>query len=180
MIPGILLPEQKAQIERHVMHYKQEIVIAQPVDRVVELFDSPENMMKWFPDLTSFEHLSGEPGRPGAKSKMIFNTKRSKFELIETITLNNLPDEFSGTYDTVGKGIFNTMTNRFVSLSTNSTRYETEIDYTFTGFTWKLMSRFMGPLFRRQSFKVMKLFKEFAESQPASGESTAPAESSAD
>lgn len=41
------------------MHYKQEIIINQPVDRVVEFFDSSENMMKWFPDLVSFEHISG-------------------------------------------------------------------------------------------------------------------------
>lgn len=152
------------------MRYSQEIVIEQPRDRVVELFDSGENMLKWFPGLVSFEHVSGEPGTPGAKSKMVFKTKRGNFELIETITANDLPAEFSGIYDTVGKGMSNAMTNRFVVLSNDSTRYETEVDYTFRGWTWRVMSLFMGPIFRRQSFKVMKLFKEFAESQPRSAE----------
>ncbi len=152
------------------MRYKQEIVIEQPKSRVAELFDSSENMLKWFPGLLSFDHMSGEPGKPGAKSKMVFKTKRGDFELVETITLNNLPDEFIGIYDTVGKGMSNTMSNRFVALSDDSTRYEAEVDYTFSGWNWKLMSLFMGPIFRRQSFKVMKLFKEFAESQPRSAE----------
>lgn len=148
------------------MRYKQEILINRPVDEVVEHFDSSENMMKWFPDLKSFEHLSGEPGQPGAKSKLVFETKRGNFEMIETITVRNLPDEFSGTYDTLNMGIFNTMTIRLVPVDEGSTRYESEIDYTFSGFKWKVMSLFMRPMFKRESFKVMKLFKEFAESQP--------------
>lgn len=93
--------------------------------------------------------------------------KRGEFELIETITVRDLPNEFSGTYDTVGKGIFNTMTNRFRPVGEGSTRYSTEIDYRFSGLIWKIMAPFMHPIFKRQSYKVMKLFKEFAESQPA-------------
>ncbi len=152
------------------MRYKQKIVVDASVERVAELFDSPSNMMKWFPDFKSFEHISGEPGQPGAKSRMLFKTKRGDFEMIETITVSNLPDEFSGEYDTLGTGISNTMTHWFKPHTDNSTRYETEIDYVFSGFKWKLISLFMGPVFRRQSFKVMKQFKEFAESQPAEGD----------
>lgn len=151
------------------MRYRQEIVIDRPVDQVVKLFDSPENMMQWFPGLVSFEHLSGEPGAPGAKSKLLFKMKRGDFELIETITVNNLPEEFSGTYETVGKGIFNTMSNNFVPVGEGSTCYTAEIEYRFSGLKWKVMSLFLGPVFKRQSFKTMRLFKEFTESSPAAG-----------
>lgn len=158
------------------MRYSQQITIQRPASRVAELFDSSENMLKWFPDLKSFEHISGEPGTPGAKSRMVFETKRGDFELIETITANNLPDEFIGVYDTLGKGLSNTMANRFIPLDDSSTRYETDIHYTFSGFRWKFMSLFFRPVFKRQSFKVMRLFKDFVESQPVSGESADTAE----
>ena len=54
------------------MKYSNEIIINLPVSRVVELFDSIENLYKWQPELVSFEHLSGEPGMAGAKSKLLY------------------------------------------------------------------------------------------------------------
>ena len=52
------------------MKYSTEIEINLPLKKVIELFDNSENLKKWMPDLVSFEHLSGEPGQVGAKSKM--------------------------------------------------------------------------------------------------------------
>lgn len=149
------------------MHYKQNVVIDLPVARVVELFDSPEYTMMWFPGLVSFEHLSGEPGTVGAKSRMLFEMPRGEFELIETITVSNLPDELSGQYETVGKGMTNTMSNRFTPVNENSTLYESEIDYRFDGLKWRLLSPFVRLLFKRQSGQTMQLFREFAECNPA-------------
>jgi hypothetical protein len=148
------------------MRYKQKIMIDRPVDQVVQLFDSPANMMKWFPGLVSFEPLSGEPGQPGARSRMLFKMNRGEFELIETITVNNLPNELSASYKTVGKGISNTISTHFLPVSKSSTRYESEIDYKFNGFKWKLLSPLVRFLFKRQSANTMWLFKEFVESDP--------------
>ena len=70
---------------------------------MVELFDDPDNMVKWMEGLRSFEHVSGTPGRPGAKSRLIFERDDGEtFEMIETLTRYNLPDEISGTYETEG------------------------------------------------------------------------------
>ncbi len=49
--------------------YTVEIEIALPRDRVIELFDNAENLLKWQKGLQSFEHISGEPGQPGTTSK---------------------------------------------------------------------------------------------------------------
>ena len=49
--------------------YTVAIEIDLPRDRVIELFDNPDNLFKWQTGLQSFDHLSGEPGQPGAKSK---------------------------------------------------------------------------------------------------------------
>jgi len=80
------------------MNYSTTIDIDLPIDRVIELFDNPDNMKKWQPQLESFEHVSGESGKPGAKSKLKYKMGKREVEMIETITVNNLPDEFSGTY----------------------------------------------------------------------------------
>ncbi len=49
------------------MKYTCELIVNLPRQRMIELFDNPDNMHKWQPGLVSFEHLSGESGQPGAK-----------------------------------------------------------------------------------------------------------------
>ena len=73
-----------------------------PRQRVIELFDNPENLPRWQPDLLSFEPLSGEPGQPGATSRLRYRMGKKEVEMIETITARNLPNEFSGTYEADG------------------------------------------------------------------------------
>ena len=92
------------------MKYNCEIEIDLPLNRVIELFDSTENLYKWQPGLISFEHLSGEPGQVGAKSKLQYKMGKREIEMIETITERKLPDELSCTYD--AKGVFNIVFNK--------------------------------------------------------------------
>lgn len=93
------------------MQYTTEVMINLPRQRVIELFDDPDSLQKWQPGLKSFEHLSGEPGQPGSKSKLVYDMNGRKIEMIETITRRDLPDEFSGTYD--APGVHNVIVNRF-------------------------------------------------------------------
>ena len=118
------------------MKYTTEIEINLPIDRVIELFDDPDNLKEWQPGLQSFEHISGTPGQPGAKSRLLFQMGKREIEMIETITVRDLPDEFSGTYE--APGVFNIVKNKFIPLSENKTRYISEQEFQFKGFM-KLM-----------------------------------------
>jgi carbon monoxide dehydrogenase subunit G len=109
------------------MKYSSEIEINQPIDKVIELFDDPKNMDKWMEGLQSFEHLSGTPGQPGAKSRLKFKIGKREMEMVETVTVRNLPEEFTGTYET--KGGLNIVKNKFVKLSDAKTRYITEQEF---------------------------------------------------
>lgn len=66
------------------MKYQVEISIGLPRDRVIELFDSFENLKKWQPGLKTVEHLSGEAGRLGTKSKLLYDIDGREVEMIET------------------------------------------------------------------------------------------------
>lgn len=143
------------------MKYTTEIEIALPVDRVVALFDNPDNMKKWMHGLQSFEHLSGTSGQPGAKSKLKFKMGRREIEMIETVTVRNLPHEFSGTYQ--AKGVFNIVKNRFISMG-NKTKYVSEQEFQFSGFM-KIIAWLMPGAFKKQSMKYLTAFKTFAENE---------------
>ncbi|MBA5629854.1 SRPBCC family protein [Moheibacter lacus] len=142
------------------MKYSQEITIDAPIQKVIQLFDDPDQMDKWMKGLISFEHLSGTQGQPGAKSKLKFQMGKREIEMIETITVRNLPHEFSGTYD--AKGVHNIVKNYFEEISENQTRYTTENEFQMKGFM-KIMAWLMPGAFKKQSLQYLKDFKAFVE-----------------
>jgi len=142
------------------MKYTVETEINLPIARVVELFDDPENLKHWQPGLLSFEPISGTPGQPGAKSKLKYKMGKRDIEMIETITVRNLPDEFSGTYE--AKGVFNIVKNYFRPVSENKTKYINESEFQFNGFM-KLIGFLMPGAFRKESEKYLMRYIEIAE-----------------
>ena len=141
--------------------YTIEIDIELPREKVIELFDSSENMFHWQNGLQSFEHLSGEPGQAGATSKLIYLHGKKRIELIETIISRNLPDEFSGTY--AWEGGSNTLENRFVELGPHKTRWESTCHYQMKSLFLKIMGFLLPGTFKKQNLKFLQNFKAFAE-----------------
>lgn len=137
-----------------------------PKNRVVELWEDPNNLKEWQDGFESFDHVSGEPGTPGARSKMVYSNRGKKIVLIETIKVNNLPDEFEGVYK--ADAMTNTMRNTFTEIGPNETKWTAEINYyELNGFMIKLMSFLFPGLFKRQTQKWLDQFRDFAEQQGA-------------
>lgn len=143
------------------MKYSVEILIHKPIAKVIELFDNSDNMSKWMNGLQSYEHLDGEPGQTGAKMKLYFKMGKREVEMIETILVKNLPDEFTASYE--AKGVYNIVKNKFVPKNETITRYITEQEFQFKGFM-KIMGALMPGAFKKQSKKYLNDFKKFAES----------------
>lgn len=143
------------------LEYDTTIVIDLPRDRVIELFDNPDNLPKWQKGLESFEHLSGEPGHPGAKSRLVFQMGARRMEMIETITRRDLPDAFDGTYDV--EGVHNLVENRFSELGPDRTLWESHNVFEMKSPMMKVMAFLMPGMFRKQSQKFAEDFKAFAE-----------------
>ncbi len=142
------------------MKYSNEVIINLPLDRVIELFDNEENLFKWQSELISFEHFSGEKGEVGAKSKLKYKMGKREVEMTETITVKDLPKEFSGTYE--AKGVWNEVKNYFEAIDKNRTRWHSDCHFEFSGFM-KLIALFMPGAFKKQSQKYLDQFKTFAE-----------------
>lgn len=143
------------------MKFTCEVIINLPIDKVIALFDDPNNLSKWMEGLQSFEHLSGTSGQPGARSKLTFINRGRQMVLFETVTVRNLPHEFSGTYE--ANGVFNTVKNHFEKIDDSHTRYRTENEFRFSGFM-KLIAFLWPGAFKKQSMKFLTDFKNFAES----------------
>ena len=145
------------------MKYQCEVIIKAPRDRVVELFDNPDHLHEWQDGFQNFEHLSGNVGQPGAKSKMTYINNGKEMIITETISVNALPEEFSGTYE-FEQGA-NTMSNHFYSVDASTTRYVSITEYyEINSIMMRIMIKLFPSMFKNQTQKWMNQFKEFVES----------------
>ena len=113
--------------------------------------------------LVSFEPVSGTPGQPGAKSRLKYKMGSRDVEMIETITVRNLPEEFSATYG--AKGVHSIHKNYFSAPTPTTTHWVAESEFQMTGFM-KLMGWLMPGTFKKENQKFMDQFKAFAEKAP--------------
>ena len=143
------------------MHYSVTVEIDLPRERVIELFDNPDNMPHWQPSLLSFTHLSGEAGQAGATSELKYQMGKREVVMIETITERNLPNTFSATYET--KGVWNQVSNHFVEQD-GKTLWTINTVFKCTGIL-RIMAWLMPGMFKKQTTADMLSFKAFAESQ---------------
>ena len=144
------------------MKYTTELVIDLPRERVIELFDNPENVPKWQDDLVWVEPFEGERGMPGAKTRMVYKMGRGEIEMIETVLTRKLPDEYHGTYE--AKGIWNYIENHFSETNDGKTIWRVETELRCSGLI-RIVGFFMPGIFKKQTRKVMNDFRVFAENQ---------------
>lgn len=143
------------------MKYTIELIVKLPLEAFIKKFDNTDNIKHWQRGLVSTEHISGNPGRYGAKMKLTYKLGKREMELIETVTHRNLPHEFHGTYD--AKGVHNIQENYFEETLEGYTKWTSISEFIPLGFTMRLMMLLMPGAFKKQSLQYMKDFKNFAE-----------------
>jgi hypothetical protein len=149
------------------MKYTVSVDILVPRDRVIALFDDAANLKRWMPGMRGFEHLSGVPGQPGAKSRLTFLHKGRELVMTETITQRQLPDRYDHVYEM--NGTENAASHRFFVTGPDSTRWEQTTSFEFSGLLMKAMALLAPGMFKKQTLMYMECFKTFAESQTDEG-----------
>ncbi|MAW21712.1 MAG: hypothetical protein CMD16_04895 [Flavobacteriales bacterium] len=142
--------------------YTEEIEINSNIDTLTVLFDNPYNMKEYMEGIESYELISGELRETGAKAEITVVMGENKIIMIEEIITNNLPEGKKVTYTT--DGVYNIVTNRFVKISNNKTKFINEQEFEFKGYM-KVIGFFMPSAFKQQSRVYLKDFKEFSENR---------------
>lgn len=143
------------------MKFQIEMTIDKSRQEVWDTFDSSENSMKWQPTLKSFERVSGEPGQPGAVSKLTYNENGREVILMETITRRQEPEAFDGTYE--GAGVINHIKNNFIEIADGKTKWVMETEFQFQSLPMRLLGPLMKGSFAKRTEQDMQRFKELAE-----------------
>jgi len=146
------------------MKFKGSIEIAKSRDEVVQYFADPKYLGEYQDGFIMKNLISGESGKEGSVSKMLYKYGNRDMELTETIIANRLPESFESSY--LHKHMDNFMRCKFIVLDDHRTRYEYEFEY--TRISWlmpKLMAILFPGMYRKQGEKWMKQFKDFVEKQ---------------
>ena len=142
------------------MRYTTEILINLPRSRVIELFDSTENLSQWQPGLISFTHLEGKPREVGARSELVYESRKGDLVMTETIRTKQLPEQYHMSYK--ARGVYNEIENWFMEKEPGLTHWRTENYFRFRG-VMMLMVPFMKNAFIHNTMLNMDRFKLFAE-----------------
>jgi hypothetical protein len=161
-MPQTILKTSCCSVQILTMKYTTEIQIALPRDRVIALFNSTENLFKWQEGLLRFDHLEGEAGQEGARSTLVYQSRRGELTMTETIVKNKFPHEFHTLYE--AKGVYNEMYNYFEPKGPDATTWRTVSVFKFSGLM-AIMAPFMKKAFTSNTQLNMERFKSFAESQ---------------
>ena len=143
------------------MIYTTEIVVHIAIDDFLKKLENADNMKHWQKHLTSFEHISGDPGTVGSKMQLNYTVDKRKVELIETITHTNLPHEIYKSYET--EGMYNYQKNHFYTTPEGYTKWIVENEFSPSNIVYKIMVLLMPKAFKKQSKKYLLDFKNFAE-----------------
>jgi hypothetical protein len=141
--------------------YTLSVDIDVPRDLVIELFDDPDNLAMWQGGLVSWTLREGKQGQPGAIADIVFQHGKQRIKMVEEVTKRNLPDAFNGTYTWGGNS--NTVSNRFIEIGPDKTRWELQCQYTMNTFMMKAMALLCSRKFKQQHLLFMLAFRAFCE-----------------
>src|ERR1043166_4936598 len=129
-----------------------------PQTRLAELYANPENSTKWMLDVERYEPISGIPGMPGFKFRLV--PKKGKMIFTATIISKNLPSEIKLNLDASNVNVV--VTGKFISLPAGKTRFISEEVFTFKGIFNKIFGFLAQSAVRNAHHKHMNDFIEFA------------------
>ncbi|MFK3984315.1 SRPBCC family protein [Micromonospora sp. NPDC050397] len=153
------------------MKYTNTIEIALPRERVAQMLADPVYLPKWLRGMVLHEPVSGIHGQLGTRSRVVMQSGNRKFECTETITrrdpsdLHGIPEESVVHFDReiVGAGMWSVVRERLTEVDPETTLWESESEYRFSGLLMRLVGLLMPGAFHKQSQQHMQDFKAFAE-----------------
>ncbi len=153
------------------MKYTISMEIALPLERVAQLLADPAQMPKWLRGLVLHEPVSGTHGQVGTISRVVMQMGNQKIVATETITrrepvdLHEIPKGSVVHYEReiVADGMWSAARERLTEAAPETTLWQSENEYRFSGLMMRLVGFLMPGAFRKQSQQHMQDFKAFAE-----------------
>lgn len=142
------------------MNYTVSNTINASLEDVSKNFLDSEGVKHWMEGLERIEHISGTPGKVGAKSDFYFLHKGKEMKISETILEEDMPNQMKFSYQSpMG---YNEVEMIFEKIDDSSVKQINNSYFKLTGFM-KLFGFLFKGMFKKQSMKFMIAFKKYVE-----------------
>jgi hypothetical protein len=142
------------------MRYTISNIINKPLDEVITKFKDIEGAKEWMEGLKNYTHTGGTPGEVGGKTDFVFVHKGKEMIISETILEQNFPHQIKFAYQSpMGK---NEVEMLFEELSDGTVKQTNNSYFELKGMM-KLFGFLMKGMFKKQSYKYLNGFKDYAE-----------------
>jgi hypothetical protein len=138
-----------------------QLEIQVPQAKVAALFADPGQSAQWMDDIRAMEPISGEPGMPGSRYRLV--PKKGDREFVATVLDRELPTQLRLNLNARDVQIF--VKGRFVAVTPECTRLTHEQICRFRGPLHKALGFLARPAIRRAQRRHMESFKRFAEAR---------------
>jgi hypothetical protein len=135
-----------------------ELEIDVPQARLADLFTDPQQCTSWMDDIDRVETISGQPGMPGYKYRLV--PKKGEMVFVATVLAGNLPAEARLSLE--ASNVTVSVKGTFVALSSDRTRLTSEEVFSFRG-PLKAFGFLEQGAIRAAHRRHMEAFKRFAE-----------------
>lgn len=130
-----------------------------PQQRLASLFADPTLSTKWMDDVERYEPLSGQPGAPGSKYRLV--PKKGDMVFVATVVSNDLPNESRLSLEASNLTV--SITARYLAIDNGRSRLISEEVFAFKTVVGRIMSFVARGAIRKAHRRHMEAFKRFAE-----------------
>ena len=134
-----------------------ELEIEAPSEKVAALLADPGNMTKWMDDLERVEPLSGEPGMPGSKFRMVGKAGGPLRDFVVTLTGRTLPETLGLKLKSPSVDV--AIVDTFTALSARRTKLVSEEVFRFHGLFNALFGFLAQSTIRKHHRRHIESFK---------------------
>jgi hypothetical protein len=127
--------------------------------RLAALFTDPQQNTRWMDDIDRVETISGQPGMPGSKYRLV--PKKGNMVFVATVLAGNLPTEARLSLE--ASNVTVSVKGTFTALSSDRTRLTSEEVFSFKGPLNKAFGFLAQGAIRAAHRRHMEAFKRFAE-----------------
>jgi hypothetical protein len=137
-----------------------ELEIDVPQARLAALFTDPQQTTKWMDDVDRVEPISGQPGLPGSRYRLV--PKQGNMVFVATVLAGNLPIECNLILEAPNATV--SVKGTFTAVSADRTRLTSKEVFTFKGLLNQVFGFLARGAIKKAHRRHMEAFKRFAES----------------
>ncbi|MCH3883091.1 MULTISPECIES: SRPBCC family protein [Tenacibaculum] len=140
--------------------YTAEIEVNKPIEEVFALFDNPEALKDWMPEVQSIKPIEVRAGKIGSSYKMLIESQGQTMEMTEKIMSHVLNEKMTFQFDSdqmIKTDDFNFIANG------NKTKIVQHCTVEAKSYIMSCMFPYFKSALQTQSVSYMNRFKELAE-----------------